>query len=133
MVDKDPRLFSRFDELTLNDAETLKDVDKLGLVALRADEGPAADVDSEDEGGGPGRAGKSSLDIVNSLVSMAGCFTIPTEKEKTRPVKTRQNLEPPSGKSWYPPHSLGVNLLLGGDSQLKTQKRNKNKLNVVSP
>ena len=98
MVDKDPRLFSRFDELTLNDAETLKDVDKLGLVALRADEGPAADVDSEDEGGGPGRAGKSSLDIVNSLVSMAGCFTIPTEKEKKQ-----DQLRP--GKIWNPPQA----------------------------
>ena len=78
MVDKDPRLLS-----TLNDDDVLKDVDKLGLVALRAEEGPAADVESEDEGGGPGSAGKSSLDIVNSLVSMAGCFTIPTEKIKT--------------------------------------------------
>ena len=26
----------------------------------------------------PGRAGKSSCDIVNSLGSIAGCFTIPT-------------------------------------------------------
>jgi len=55
---------------------TLKDVDKFGLVAFIAaaeKEGPV-----DDDGGGPGRAGKSSLDIVNSLVSMAGCFTIPT-------------------------------------------------------
>ena len=28
--------------------------------------------------GTPGRAGKSSCDIVNSLGSIAGCFTIPT-------------------------------------------------------
>jgi hypothetical protein len=40
----------------------------------------AADVD--DVGGGPGSAGKSSLDMVNSLVSMAGCFTIPTAKKR---------------------------------------------------
>jgi hypothetical protein len=82
MIDNDPRLFSTCDGLTLKDADVLNDVDKLGLVALRAEGGPAADVDSEDEGGGPGRAGKSSLDIVNSLVSMAGCLTIPTEKEQ---------------------------------------------------
>ena len=30
--------------------------------------------------GTPGKAGKSSWDIVNSLGSIAGCFTIPTEK-----------------------------------------------------
>ena len=29
-------------------------------------------------GGAPGKAGKSSWDMVNSLVSMAGCFTMPT-------------------------------------------------------
>ena len=75
---KEPRLFSTDDDDTL----TLKDVDKFGLVAFIAaaeKEGPV-----EDEGGGPGRAGKSSLDIVNSLVSIAGCFTIPTKYNRQK-------------------------------------------------
>jgi hypothetical protein len=35
----------------------------------------------------PGSAGKSSLDMVNSLVSIAGCFTIPTEKKVENFIK----------------------------------------------
>ncbi len=39
--------------------------------------------DVPDPDGGPGKAGKSSFDIVNLLVSMAGCLTITTNKKQS--------------------------------------------------
>lgn len=41
---------------------------------------------AEELAGTPGRAGKSSWDIVNSLGSIAGCFTIPTRYKLCRIV-----------------------------------------------
>ena len=45
-----------------------------------ADGAGVTDVAGAELGPAPGKAGKSSFDIVNSLASMAGCFTIPTVK-----------------------------------------------------
>ena len=36
--------------------------------------------------GTPGKAGKSSWDIVNSLGSIAGCLTIPTKIQKSKKI-----------------------------------------------
>lgn len=46
----------------------------------------------------PGSAGKSSLLIVNSEVSAAGCFTIPTETKKILYLESSNTLKisPPS-------------------------------------